>query len=142
LQTSTIADEPPASPRRTCKISSTSLIGSSCTIGPNTFITHSVLGAGVRTGSSCHISGSYVLAGAHLGDGCVVRDSIIGEGAVVAPGSVVEGGSLVAAGVRLGKGARLEGSRVSREDFEGEVHVGQSTRASSLSRAPSFSHCR
>jgi len=96
----------------------------------------------VRTGSSCHISGSYVLAGAHLGDGCVVRDSIIGEGAVVAPGSVVEGGSLVAAGVRLGKGARLEGSRVSREDFEGEVHVGQSTRASSLSRAPSFSHCR
>ncbi|GAA5835110.1 hypothetical protein JCM9279_007202 [Rhodotorula babjevae] len=112
---------------RTCKISSTSLIGSSCAIGPNTFITHSVLGAGVRTGSSCHVSGSYVLAGAHLGDGCVVRDSVIGEGAVIAPGSVVEGGSLVAAGVRLGKGARLEGSRVSREEFEGEVHVGQST---------------
>ncbi|TNY22364.1 hypothetical protein DMC30DRAFT_392369 [Rhodotorula diobovata] len=112
---------------RTCKISSTSLIGASCAIGPNTFITHSVLGPNVRTGSSCHVSGSYVLAGAQLGDGCVVRDSVIGEGAVIAPGSVVEGGAIIAAGVKLGKGARLEGNRVSLEEYEGEVHAGQAT---------------
>lgn len=131
----------PLTPRSTCKISSTSLIGASCAIGPNTFITHSVLGPNVRTGSSCHVSGSYVLAGAQLGDGCVVRDSVIGEGAVIAPGSVVEGGAIIAAGVKLGKGARLEGNRVSLEEYEGEVHAGQATRACSRSRSrPVRSH--
>lgn len=116
--------------RSTCKVSSTSLVGSSSTIGPNTFITHSVLGARVTTGSSCHISNSFIFAGAQLGDGCVVKDSVIGEGVEIAPGAVVEGGSLVGAGVVLGKGAKLEGNRVSLEQYEGDVDVRNASRES------------
>lgn len=61
-----------------------------------------------------------------------MRDSIVGEGAVLAPGAVVEGGSLVAAGVVLGSGAKVVGARVSLEPYDGEVAVGESTRASFL----------
>ncbi|GAA5909439.1 hypothetical protein JCM5296_000571 [Sporobolomyces johnsonii] len=112
---------------RTCKIASTSLIGSSATIGSNTFITHSVLGENVTTGSSCTIENSYIFEGAVLGDGCVVKDSVIGEGVRIAPGVTVEGGSLVAAAVVLGEGAYLNGNRVSVEEFEGEVSIGSAS---------------
>ncbi|GAA5949819.1 hypothetical protein JCM21900_004211 [Sporobolomyces salmonicolor] len=112
---------------RTCKIVSTSLIGSSATIGSNTFITHSVLGENVTTGSSCTIENSYVFEGAVLGDGCVVKDSVIGEGVRIAPGVTVEGGCLVAAAAVLGEGAYLSGNRVSLEEFEGEVSIGSAS---------------
>ncbi|GAA5923079.1 hypothetical protein JCM1841_000307, partial [Sporobolomyces salmonicolor] len=112
---------------RTCKIASTSLIGSSATIGSNTFITHSVLGENVTTGSSCTIENSYIFEGAVLGDGCVVKDSVIGEGVRIAPGVTVEGGCLVTAAAVLGEGAYLSGNRVSLEEFEGEVLIGSAS---------------
>ncbi|POY72520.1 hypothetical protein BMF94_4346 [Rhodotorula taiwanensis] len=105
---------------RTCKISSTSLIGSASRIGPNTYISHSVLGSSVQTGSSCQIVNSYVFEGAVLGDGCVVRDSVIGEGVRIAAGAVIEHGCLVAAGTVVGEGARLQGCRVSLEEYDGD----------------------
>ncbi|GAA5924014.1 hypothetical protein JCM10213_004472 [Rhodosporidiobolus nylandii] len=112
---------------RTCKIASTSLLGTGAVIGSNTFITHSVIGGNVKTGANCHIANSYIFDNAVVGDGCTIKDSIIGEGAVIAPGSIVEGGALIAAAVRLGEGARLDGNRVSLEEFDGEVNVGQAT---------------
>jgi hypothetical protein len=105
---------------RTCKISSTSLIGTSSRIGPNTYISHSVLGDSVQTGSSCQIVNSYVFAGAVLGDGCVVRDSVVGESVRIAPGAVVEQGCLIAAGAVIGEEAKLRGCRVSLEEYDGD----------------------
>ncbi|GAA5976582.1 hypothetical protein JCM11641_001346 [Rhodosporidiobolus odoratus] len=112
---------------RTCKISSTSLLGTGAIVGPNTFITHTVLGANVETGANCHIANSYIFAAAIIGAGCTIKDSVIGEGAEIAPGSVIEAGTLVAAGVVVGEGAKLVGSRVSLEEFEGEVDAGEAT---------------
>ncbi|GAA6034875.1 hypothetical protein JCM8097_009345 [Rhodosporidiobolus ruineniae] len=112
---------------RTCKIASTSLLGSGSRVSSNTFITHTVLGSQVHLGANCHLANSYIFDGAVIGDGCTIRDSIIGEGVRVAPGSVIEGGSLVAPGVVIGENARLEGSRVSLEEYEGEVYTGRAT---------------
>ncbi|GAA6000458.1 hypothetical protein JCM10207_008020 [Rhodosporidiobolus poonsookiae] len=112
---------------RTCKISSTSLLGNGTTLGSNTFLTHAVLGPRVDVGANCHLANAYIFAGAKIGDGCTVRDSVIGEGVTLAPNSIVEGGCLVAAGVVLGPGARLDGCRVSLEEYDGEVDAGLST---------------
>ncbi|GAA5887270.1 hypothetical protein JCM6882_002469 [Rhodosporidiobolus microsporus] len=112
---------------RTCKIASTSLLGTGATIGSNTFLTHSVLGPATQIGANCHLANSYIFASAVIGDGCTIKDSVIGEGVRIAPNSTIEGGALVAAGVVLGAGARLEGNRVSLEPFEGEVNEGLAT---------------
>ncbi|GAA5862554.1 hypothetical protein JCM3774_001056 [Rhodotorula dairenensis] len=105
---------------RTCKISSTSLIGTSSRIGPNAYISHSVLGESVQTGSSCQVVNSYVFAGAVLGDGCVVRDSVVGEGVRIAPCAVIEQGCLIASGAVIGHGAKLRACRVSLEEYDGD----------------------
>ncbi|GAA5860000.1 hypothetical protein JCM8547_003052 [Rhodosporidiobolus lusitaniae] len=112
---------------RTCKIASTSLLGNHAVIGTNAFITHSVLGASVHLGANSHVSSSYIFDGAYVGEGCTITDSVIGEGVRIAPGSVVQGGALVAAGVVLGKSARVDGARVSLEEYEGEMEVGFSS---------------
>ncbi|GAA6059328.1 hypothetical protein JCM10212_005908 [Sporobolomyces blumeae] len=112
---------------RTCKIASSSLVGAYSSIGPNTFITHSVLGERVETGSGCTVSNSYLFEGVQLGAGCVIKDSVIGEGVKIAPGVVVEGGSLVGAGAVLGEGAKLDGARISLEEYDGDdVKTGSS----------------
>lgn len=118
--------------RRSCKIASTSLLGHGAVIGANTFITHSVLGRNVQTGSNTRIDNSYIFDGAIIGEGCTIKDSIIGEGVFVHAGSVIEGGALVAAGAVLGKGTRLDGNRVSLEEYEGEVNVGNHSRSSAF----------
>lgn len=105
-----------------------------------------MLGSSVQTGSSCQIVNSYIFAGAVLGDGCVVRDSVIGEGVQIAAGAVIEHGCLVAAGAVIGEGARLQGCRVSLEEYDGdEFEARGSTRESGLFRTPanvrSRAHC-
>lgn len=116
---------------RTCKISSTSLIGSSVAIGDNSDIIRSVLSASVSVGASCSVSNSYVFAGASIAENCVISDSIIGENVRIEAGSRVLAGSLVAAGAVLRPGSQLEGSRVSLEQPLEEVENLKGQRESS-----------
>lgn len=110
------ASELTAEIRRTCAVTSTSLLGSSVAIGASSTITRSVLSSSVSIGANCRIVNSYLFAGAVVGDDCEIRDSVLGEGARVESGSKVGSGSLVAAGAVLGNGTKLVARRVSLEE--------------------------
>lgn len=90
----------------------------------------SVLGEEVWVGDECRIEGSYVFEGCLLGNGARVKDSVVGERVNIVEGAVVENGSLIGSRVRLGKGAKVSGMRVSIEEYDGDVEVGDNTRKS------------
>ncbi|SCV74138.1 BQ2448_6570 [Microbotryum intermedium] len=110
---------------RTCRITSTSLIGSYVAIGNASLVQRSVLDDHVHLGSNASVIDSYVLEGANIGDRCVIQNSIIGEDAVISEGCVVEGGCMIAAGVTIGEGSMLRACRVSLEEPEYDVNYGE-----------------
>lgn len=101
---------------RTTKVGSSSLLARGVNLGPDTSISHSVLGSSVSVAASSSVTGSYIFAGARIGEKCVIRDSVIGEGAVLGDNSTIDGGSLIGAGVVLGPASDLSGQRVSTEE--------------------------
>ncbi|SGY47010.1 BQ5605_C001g00486 [Microbotryum silenes-dioicae] len=110
---------------RTCRITSTSLIGSHVAIGNASLVQSSVLDEHVHLGSNASVVNSYVFEGANIGDRCVVQNSIIGEDALIGERSVIEGGCMIAAGVTIGEGSMLRACRVSLEEPEEEINVGE-----------------
>lgn len=113
------------------------MIGPSTRVEDDAFITSSVLGSSCSIGSGSTISSSYIWDNVHAGSGCEVVESIVAAGVRLESGVKLAKGCIIAKEVVLGKGTVLPPfTRVSKEmpedaeDWEGRENGGSLLRLS------------
>jgi translation initiation factor eIF-2B subunit epsilon len=89
---------------RPVTIDNKSVIGQSTSIGADTSISQSILGARCNVGKRCSIEGSYIWDDVTLGSDVKIHSAIIGSETFIADKCTINAGALISFGVKLTPG--------------------------------------
>ncbi|GAB4835382.1 hypothetical protein Ancab_000292 [Ancistrocladus abbreviatus] len=88
---------------RTAEIGPFTVLGTGTTIGNNSKISNSVIGAGCNIGSNVLIEGSCIWNNVTIEDGCKLRYAIVCDGVIMKSGAVLEPGVVLSFKVIIGE---------------------------------------